>query len=88
MLAVDASMVCGLTVDASQDDFEAASLSSTIRVAAVPVNAASTEVAGNYTATVKLTQTLAAVVTVATTVTTASTAGVCSQSIAAAPFHT
>jgi hypothetical protein len=75
LLAVNASIACILTVTASQDHFEADIMSSTIRVTAVPVNSAGMEVAGNYTATVQLTQTPAATVSVATGISTASTAG-------------
>lgn len=75
LLAVDASIMCSLTVTASQDHFEAGMMSSTIRVTAVQVNSAGTEVAGNYTATVQLKQAPAAVVSVATGVSTANSAG-------------
>jgi hypothetical protein len=75
VLAVGASNACSITVVASQDHFENGSMSSTTRVTAVSVNSGGTEVAGNYTATVKLVQTPAAVVSVATNVTTANNAG-------------
>jgi hypothetical protein len=69
-----------MTVVASQDQFETGSMSSALRVTAVPVNSAGTEVAGNCTATVKLVQAPAAVVSVVTNVTTANNAGKIAQS--------
>jgi hypothetical protein len=75
LLAVDASTVCSLTVNASQNHFEAGFMSSMLRVTAAPLNAASTVVAGNYTATVQLMQAPVAVVSIATNITIAHTAG-------------
>jgi hypothetical protein len=80
VLAVEASTACSITVIASQDHFETGSMSSELRFKAVPVNSAGTEVAGNYTATVKLLQAPAAVVSVVTNVTTANNAGESAQS--------
>jgi hypothetical protein len=87
VLAVDASIACSITVVASQDHFETGSMSSTIRVTAVPVNSAGTEVAGNYTATVQLVQTPAAVVSVVTDLTSANTAGKSASSTSACVYR-